>query len=118
MLLGPATPRAKLLPTSRRRIVLLGLQLVTLDPTTQVVAFPSCSAVTTVDQLVENVIRDIKPQIVMVELDAKRVGSFIAASQKVGPHAVDVHAVEDGSLVTVFFHVRLGHLAFSGGSPS
>lgn len=35
------------------------------------------------EQLVENVIRDIKPQVVMVELDAQRVGSFIEESRKV-----------------------------------
>lgn len=29
------------------------------------------------EQLVENVIREIKPQVVMVELDAQRVGSFL-----------------------------------------
>ncbi|CAM9537974.1 unnamed protein product, partial [Hapterophycus canaliculatus] len=39
--------------------------------------------------LVENVIRDIKPQVVMVELDAKRVGSFIEASKK-GDESVTV----------------------------
>ncbi|CAM9196609.1 unnamed protein product [Scytosiphon promiscuus] len=40
--------------------------------------------------LVENVIRDIKPQVVMVELDAKRVGSFIEASKK-GEEAATVN---------------------------
>lgn len=35
------------------------------------------------EQLVENVIRDIKPQVVMVELDAQRVGSFLEEEKQV-----------------------------------
>lgn len=38
-----------------------------------------------IEQLVENMIREIKPQVVMVELDAQRVGSFLEeAKRKVG----------------------------------
>lgn len=36
------------------------------------------------EKLVENTIREIKPQVVMVELDAQRVGSFMEESMKVG----------------------------------
>lgn len=36
------------------------------------------------EKLVENTIREIKPQVVMVELDAQRVGSFLEESRKVG----------------------------------
>ncbi|CAN0251340.1 unnamed protein product [Pylaiella littoralis] len=39
--------------------------------------------------LVENVIREIKPQVVMVELDAKRVGSFLEESRKGENSAVE-----------------------------
>lgn len=35
------------------------------------------------EKLVENTIREIKPQVVMVELDAQRVGSFLEESMKV-----------------------------------
>lgn len=37
------------------------------------------------EQLVENVIRQIKPQVVMVELDAQRVGSFMERPKQVSP---------------------------------
>lgn len=55
-------------------------------------------------QLVENVIREIKPQVVMVELDAKRVGSFLEESRKV------ITAVEPSSLHTSLQTLRFMHV--------
>ena len=42
------------------------------------------------EKLVENTIREIKPQVVMVELDAQRVGGFLEESMKVRLAVPDV----------------------------
>eukprot|EP00904_Undaria_pinnatifida_P003312 jgi/Undpi1/12982/HiC_scaffold_7.g02647.m2 len=42
-----------------------------------------------IEQLVENVIREIKPQVVMVELDAQRVGSFLEEAKRKADEGID-----------------------------
>lgn len=60
------------------------------------------------EQLVENVIREIKPQVVMVELDAQRVGSFLEeAKPKV--RAAKCHVTPPA----VFFHPSFDALGFT-----